>query len=286
MDGLSRAIGAGAPVSLAGETYMLAPMTLEVIGIVENYLLLKRATPSELIGDLLETIQDGKTRQHLLANAAREFANDPLRRIVTNDEFQKYIDTDAGVELTAWLCLRDTEREAFARLGAVRQAIKESSEDEVTEFIKTRNHVSGISQLCLLDWPREEDKIPAAALERRRRRRDQEGYHRANWRLNFNRIAKGFTAVTFDDIKHMTLYQYRMMCVDEKELTQRETVEVDRKDFDKVVKQKIVHIGGRGSPSAEELVRIGVARELDADEQAMMQAAAAANRQAKAQGNA
>lgn len=278
MDGLSRAIGAGAPVSLAGELYLLAPMTLGVIGAVENAMLLKRETPAESIRELVRATKDRRLRDHMIENARRELEADPLRRIVTHDQFQEYIDTDDGIVFTGWLCLRETERETFARIGAVRDAWNRSSEDEKIEFIKARNHSSGISLLCSLDWPDEKKMIPADVIARRDERRKKQGYHRSNWRLNFNRIGRNFNGMTLADLRSMTLYQYRMMCVDEKDLEQRPIKEIKPDEAGKTVrKQQIVTIG-KGGPSIDELVRLGVAKPLSDEEQQMMAAASAAYR--------
>ncbi len=261
MDGVSRAIGAGTPVWLGGEMYFLAPMTLGVIGAIENYILLRRMTPFESIEPIYRATQDATIRQRLVDNANAELKADPLKRIVRQEDFHSFIDTDEGIVLTAWLCFRDTEPEAFKRFGKFQEVWRSATQDEKVAFIKARNHISGLSMLCLLDWPQEADKIPAHVLAKRKKIAS-DTYQRANWRLNFNRIAKGYTGMTFEDLRQMTLYQVRMICVKEDELEQADVVTVtaaDAKKNEPRAKQKLIFIGRDGS-GVDEFVRASQGR--------------------------
>jgi hypothetical protein len=253
MDGISRALGESVPVALGGETYLLAPITLGIFGICENRILLRRKTPIEAAGPLLVTTSDPVLRQRIVEKTRAELKANPLLRIVTSGEMISWLDSQEGIYLTAWLCLRENHPAEFGTFSITRERYDAASEQERLDFLKARNHVSGLSELCTLDWPQEEDMVPAAALERKKKIEGQI-YRRANWRLNFRKIVtEGFGGMDLDSVRRLTIYQWRMLTSDEKSLTVSDICTGKKRTG----AQQLIHIGrdGTGLKEFEEAMR-------------------------------
>jgi hypothetical protein len=245
VDALSRAIGAGAPVVLDGRTYMLAPLTLEKFGFCENAILMRRLTPMDLIEPTLATMKDPALRKEIAAVAEKELRGKPMLRIVTSSEMEAWLHSGDGARLTCWLCLRNNHPTRCEMLEDAVAIYEAATSREQADFLKVRNHVSGLSLLCELDWPREEDFLPPEVMERRRRAEAARGYRRANWRLNFRKIiGDGLGGIGWDDIRGMTLYQWRLLASEEKTL---ETVRDVGAAPGRPDGQKIIRIGNDGS---------------------------------------
>lgn len=251
MDGLSRAIGAGAPVTLAGKTYLSSPLSLEDIGVIEHTMLLERGSP---VDDVLRECRGRPERLivDMLDRAKREMKRNRFLRIVKVEEFEEYLSSDEGVDLTLWLCLRKNHRgvEFLEDAKAIR---KKASIEEVVNFGKVRNRISGIDVMCMLDWPDESESIrPEVAA--RRKMQEASSYRVAPWRKNFRRLKEAGVAEA--DLRSLTFYQFRILTEDEEALGGVSRVDLSDLNTQTLKKEKPIIVIGKDGKGLEELKRL------------------------------
>lgn len=216
MDALCRAIGAEALVTLAGQEYLLAPMTLGTIGLVENFLLLRRTLPTDTIRPMLVKASPAARRQ-LFAMARTEMRGDLRHRIVTTEEFSQFIDSSEGIIFTAWACLRVNYPAEFRTRRATEAVLESGTKDEIVALVRARDAISGLGLLNDLDWRQATDMMPPEAV-RRRVQRSRERGALMPWRANFRALAEE-AGIPIETLKGLTLYQYRILCVAKEELS-------------------------------------------------------------------
>lgn len=246
MDGLSRAIGAGAPVTLGGKTYKASPLSLEDLGFLENAILLARGNP---VDDVLKASRGSSdsARAEMVKRAMRDMKKDRFSRIVKVDEFDEFLATPAGVELSLWLCLRQSHR-SIEFLEDARDLLSRCSEDELVEFVRIRNRISGLDFFASMDWPDPLDNIRPEVAERRRKEAATK-YRLAPWRLNFRKLKEAFVGER--DMRCLTFYQWRVLTTDESELGGISQVDVE--DIGKTRLAKPVIVIGNDGKGLKEL---------------------------------
>lgn len=237
MDGLGRAIGAGSSVTLAGKTYLIEPLTLKDIGRIENRIVASREYPLDDLLEMANSLTDTEPVESLIKQAVNDMRKDRVSRIVTVQQFNEWLATTEGVVYTGWLCLRPNHPE-FSVLESVLALFAEAGQQEIKDFIRNRDLISGFHLLSVLDWP--------DSSKSKRRQNDpfaDNKYRPIPWRSIFRALAEN-RFFSKHEIESWTLYEYNIQTMDESSLggTKRMSAE----DAEVVSRKKIVHIGPGG----------------------------------------
>ena len=157
MDGLCRALGSPTPVKLKGKTYLMRPLTLGMLGIIENAMLSMRKLPIERIMDL----PFSRGTEKLLVKAKRDMKLDPSLRTISIGEMDLWMNTASGMIFSTWLTLREDYAE-FKFLENFQEFFCGLEEKELKELARRRNLVSAFGVLANLDWPSSKDEEGSA----------------------------------------------------------------------------------------------------------------------------
>ena len=154
MHGLGRALGCGIPVTLAGRTWLLGPLTLGVLGTVENHLLARRGTPEE---SLVRGMGDGINSAlglTLLKESRDDLRRNKGLRVIEVEELWEFLDGREGMAMVAWLCCQDAGgRPAWRTLEQAAAAVRRASAEERVEFRRRRDIAAGTDAAAVADWP-------------------------------------------------------------------------------------------------------------------------------------
>lgn len=187
MDGLSKAIGAPFPFEIDGKIVLFEPLTLRILGAVENHLAITHGSPRSRLRDAMRLLPESV--RPLLA----EESSEDLRRWrpeVSMSETLDFIGTDEGVRLTAFLC------------GGVElpQRCRDS-------WRAARDRASGLDADSQREWQRLRPKAAAP--------KDGESF--VHWA---HRIASLLDdGMSLSDIRSLTVYQLQMLGTDRKALS-------------------------------------------------------------------
>jgi hypothetical protein len=154
MDGICRVVGSGIPVTLAGATYLLSPLTLSDIGTIEQLLLSRRPLPIDTAYRMASVIKDRDLQSHVLELAQKDMRRRKSLNKVAWSVIADWIDGDEGTEVTAWLCLQRHHPIRFETQEQVREVLALCKADELERFRKLRDQVSGLHWFSAIDWPK------------------------------------------------------------------------------------------------------------------------------------
>lgn len=206
MDGAARALGCACPITLQNTTYLLEPLTIGRLGILEAHILAQREYPTDC---LLQMHNASKVMvQALYERALADLRRDKLSRIVTVHDLNAYLFSDEGVVMAAWLCLRPNHPDVFATYQQTHAILLDASEQERFYMLRVRQMVSGLDLLARLDW---ENESPQQPLKK------SDIYRPTSWRKLIRDFAEGLF-YSLDDIKQLTLYQLNIYTSDKKAL--------------------------------------------------------------------
>ena len=237
MDGLGRAIGAGSAVALNGKTYLIEPLTLRDIGRIENRIVATRVYPIDTLLEMANKLSDPKVVEGQIELAVKELRKDRTARIVTVEEFDKWLVTGEGIVFSGWLCLRKNHSQ-FDTLEDALGLFAKASSEEITAFVRHRDVISGIHLLAVLDWPENGRRGKRAddPFENRK-------YRPIPWRAMIRKLAEA-RFFSKHDIEDWTLYEYNVQTMDENDLGGVRRMSAE--DAEGVSRKKIVHIGPGG----------------------------------------
>lgn len=123
MDGLARASGAPVPFSFRGETYLLAGLTLNDFGVMEQHLLAQKPNPVKIVAeaykDLPQSVADALIKQ--------AYADAKEVCMISQSTIFSWLQTFAGKSFSFWLSLRHnhptmTERQSLDLFSSMSDA--------------------------------------------------------------------------------------------------------------------------------------------------------------------
>lgn len=238
MDGLGRAIGAGSSVTLGESTYLMSPLTLGMIGTIENHLVAERVYSIDRIAELGRMMNDADLINAQMERAKRDLRKDRTSRIVTVGDLQDYLGEMSGVFFSAWLCLRPNHPRLFETLEDAQAIVTEASNEQIANFVRHRDIASGLHLISNLDWPE----------ARSGRRNDdpflKKKYRPIPWKSIFRKLAEARN-FSKHEIYDLTLYEFNVHTADEADLGGIRRFDVED-GLPHATKQKIVHIGKDG----------------------------------------
>ena len=143
MDGLAAAVGAPAPWSYGGETYLLSPLKLNDWGTIRNHLAALRKDPMDVVRDSIAKFTDPKHQEMLLKMALDQSTKHTPR--VEWADVASFIEGNDGMAFTMWLMIRKNHPEF--KLGDAERMVSTMSEDELKGFGQARDRASGLDEL-------------------------------------------------------------------------------------------------------------------------------------------
>jgi hypothetical protein len=157
MDGLCRALGCPVPFTAAGRTTLLRPLTLGDWGTLENLLLSRRGSPTDVLEAVLDLGDDLAPEtlarlEELYAEARDLIRRDRGLRCVRQADLMAWLGTPDGEDHSAWLCLRRGRRDCRSPLAAGRM-LDRAGADARLRFRRLRDLASGTDLFSALDWP-------------------------------------------------------------------------------------------------------------------------------------
>jgi hypothetical protein len=205
MNGLARACGSPAPWSIKGRDVLVRPLTLGLVGVVENWILLRRPCPPFEVEPLASAL-DARGAHHraggIRERAFKSFKDRRDLRTVTPEQLLGFLHTPTGAALSAWLCVRPRLRKTVAGWAKLFFA----DQDAARSFVRARDMASGMDLLAHLDW-RPAPKPPAGKKAHEQRP--------VPWRVRLLEFAKGWNCPV-QMIRGWTLYQLQAYLSDEK----------------------------------------------------------------------
>lgn len=152
MDGMGRAVGAGVPIPLDGETLILQPLTLEDFGLLEQKILADRPNPMDLARQQVRELYGAKeipaeSKDKLAESILRE-AREEARRVnkASNADVVQYMDSVPGLAFTYWLMLRREHGEKWSP-ERLCEHLQRASQQEFERLLKLRDQASGIDEM-------------------------------------------------------------------------------------------------------------------------------------------
>lgn len=201
---------------LAGETYLLSPLTLGMIGAIENWIILQRTMPHDSIRGMLLASPSEDLQKKLTDRANKELRADYLLRVATSWQFQEFLGSEQGIVMSSWMCLRGNHPDVFPTMTATKELLLKCTTEERLNLARARDLASGLGYLCEADWESEDGMVRPHILAKRKAERAKY-YQPMPWRKNIRTlIAEG--SIAPEAIRDMTLYQFRILTVEEKEL--------------------------------------------------------------------
>jgi len=131
MDGLSRAAGAPVDFKLGDQTYLMSPLEIEDIGLIENRIIKDRPNPLAVVGEARDSLPEEVFRE--LIQQAYQDARSANR--ATQQEFDEFLASHEGQIFALWLCLRHNHQELT--LEFVQSEINKKSREEFAAMQKT-----------------------------------------------------------------------------------------------------------------------------------------------------
>lgn len=141
MDGLSRAIGAGMPVKIGENTYMLSPLTLEDFGLIENEMLAKRPNPMQRVMEVYEKLPEALRDKFL----ERAYQDAKRTNKIPAAEVAAYVDSIEGMMLSMWLSIKKCHPEITRE--KMNEIMRSLSPKDVEAMRESRDIASGIDQM-------------------------------------------------------------------------------------------------------------------------------------------
>lgn len=146
MDGLARASGAPVPFSFRGETYLLAGLTLNDFGVMEQHLLAQKPNPVKIVAeaykDLPQSVADALIKQ--------AYADAKEVCMISQSTIFSWLQTFAGKSFSFWLSLRHnhptmTEPQALHLFSSMSDAERDDVVAKVAQAsgIDFRGNLSG-----------------------------------------------------------------------------------------------------------------------------------------------
>lgn len=216
MDGLARMAGAGCSFTINGKTRRVDPLRLRHFGEIEHLLLFHRpANPSREVGKVLPRLEiiNQKLAEDLRERAIADLRKDKGARVVREDELFTWAYTAYGLSYTAWCCLRESPPGCIYLEDAM-EILSKMDADDLIEFVRLRDQISGIDLLASADWV---DTFANVRPETRKRRMASSRKQFYQWRRNF--YAWGINCgYTEESIGNWTLYQARVYSTSEEDL--------------------------------------------------------------------
>jgi hypothetical protein len=209
VDALCRAIGAGIPVTLASRTYLLAPLTLGDLGVIEHHLLAQRLNPIESVLAATEQLAAHPDLQReLIERAALDLRRDKTANKISPQRLMTWLDSMDGEVFTGWLGLRKEYPQRFDVLERVQKLFARATKTERREFRRRRDMATGVDMNSLADWPTKE--VSKAEEDARRPRF-------IPWRRMVRKLMIDY-GLSLTAIAGLTQYQVKMLSVADEDL--------------------------------------------------------------------
>lgn len=226
MDGLSRCLGVGNFIELAGECALMRPVTLGMLAICENHLLALRKTPLDVIQETYQDINASAAKhvQKLVDRAVNEIKRDRSWRLISFDDMHKWLHTQTGIAFTAWLCLRKRHSLAVSPLKLEEWFV--THPDQGHDFVRRRDICSGLDYLASMDFIEPPHPFPE-------KQRDLPRSKYMPWRKIIHDAAQGIYKMP-KDIAKLTLYSLRILTTEADSPTLGGTASVSAEDARKM----------------------------------------------------
>lgn len=207
MHGLCRAIGAAVPYDINGMR-LLYPMRLCDWGVCENTILYPNTEAFDFAVQSRLTI--GKEIRPALREACKQ------NNYLSFEDVNDFIDTPAGIVLTAWLCCRGS-----LTYEECEQWVQGLTPERQRLFCRTRNYVSAVDLMATLDWQ------PSLGTDGTK----------TNWPTWIRAVSELICpGMSPQQVGGLTLYQLRMLTCNHKEL--EGTVEVPSSELATYLKRR------------------------------------------------
>lgn len=140
-NGLNRVAGSPVSIEIGDKTYIMEPLTLKDFGSLEAEYLSSKPNPLKQVAEAKPYLSE-EDYEKLLTQAYKDAT---AVSKATSGEIAEWLDTQAGISFSAWLCMRKNHPELSRE--DVDEIIGAMSQEEMARVAERRDVASGTDEL-------------------------------------------------------------------------------------------------------------------------------------------